>query len=555
MDVPVSSDPQAAPTLSEVRSRHLDLLEDWTPDEAAALAERAEALRREARVLGRWLDDPDDRDRAQGIIDYWTASLISIPGLAFPETLHIDPFDPDLAHAAAALAEAVLTPHAGTALEQDAGEMLLCLVRTGPGDRIFVRAPVERADLIPAARPAEAAARQAQLLDRLVAAGTVRRTEGGAGAEDRFEFAHGSVARAWPRMRDLLDRESAQLGERDRFRAAARLWEDRGRDPGLLLGGSSLGAAGKYAADDPELTEFVVASRKAADKRRRQWVLGLTVGPALGVALLIGSFSVGNIKGFGRAGALEQSEINQAETPNIEQLDEAAVAAQPDSAPSERIAPGPSGWIYAGNRELPLLGDESTGEALDPTDPAAVAGGNRYRVRTDIRLRADHPDDAYASAPAIGVVPNGWIVAVTGEPRTYDRASGRQVWVPVQVVPRVYIHYADARPDAVEALRDRLRESGFETPPVERLPLASGLAQVRYFRKDDGALAVRLARELAATVRRPDGAAVALDCVLLPARIPTAQLEIWLDLRNLRLGAPVEIPEAPCESTEVGRSR
>jgi hypothetical protein len=42
-----------AVSLADVRDRHLDLLEEWSPERAEALAPAAEALRVDASIIGR----------------------------------------------------------------------------------------------------------------------------------------------------------------------------------------------------------------------------------------------------------------------------------------------------------------------------------------------------------------------------------------------------------------------------------------------------------------------------------------------------------------------
>src|SRR5688572_524956 len=141
------------------------------PNGRLPLAPAAEALRAAATALGGWLDDPEERDRAQGVIDYWTSALASLPGRDFPELLHLAAFDPALPAAAVEQAEAIFAGHEGTAREADAEAMLSCLVRPGDGDTIVCRPPVERVDLEHADGVTDQTASQGELLDDLVAAG------------------------------------------------------------------------------------------------------------------------------------------------------------------------------------------------------------------------------------------------------------------------------------------------------------------------------------------------------------------------------------------------
>src|SRR5688572_28744196 len=114
--------PSQVASLSEIRARHLELIGRWTPDmdeeATAGLVPLAEALRADARALGVWLDVADDRDRAQGIIDYWAAALMGLSGHGFPAMMRLEPFDPALPEAAAERAEAIVAPNDGTPREE-----------------------------------------------------------------------------------------------------------------------------------------------------------------------------------------------------------------------------------------------------------------------------------------------------------------------------------------------------------------------------------------------------------------------------------------------------
>ena len=236
------------------------------PNGRLPLAPAAEALRASATALGGWLDDPEERDRAQGVIDYWTSALASLPGREFPELLHLAAFDPALPAAAVEQAETIFAGHEGTAREADAEAMLSCLVRPGDGDKIVCRPPVERVDLEHADGVTDQTASQGELLDELVAAGLIRKLDGETPAQDRFDFTHGSVARAWPRMRALLDRRRSANATRDKLRATAHLWKESQGDSGYLLTGPVLDDAGRYFGEDKLLDEFLLASRHSENR-------------------------------------------------------------------------------------------------------------------------------------------------------------------------------------------------------------------------------------------------------------------------------------------------
>ena len=543
----VASPGQAA-SLSELRGRHLDLIERWTPDmdaeSTAGLVPLAEALRAEARSLGAWLDDADDRDRAQGIIDYWTAALMGLSGHGFPELMRLEPFDPALAEAAAGRAEAIVAPNDGTSREEDAETMLLALVRTGPNDRIVCRAPAERGDLVRAGASETIQAGQAEMLDRLVGAGIINRLSDGRSEEDCYEFAYGSIARAWPRLRRWLEQRRNSFATREKLKATAQLWKDSG-DTGYLLSGDALSEGGKYSGEDPLLTEFIRVSRRAADRRRWQWIAAGTVGPVLAALIMTGVYDVSFDWGVEDQ---DRKQIERSEAPNLEAALANETAAAP--APAVQTAPtqarsnlGTPGWIWAGTVEAPLLRDPETGQLADL---AAIEPGSTWRLRTEIVLREGGPGPNNASAPQVALVPAGALVLVIGNVRRVERPSGLQYWLPVRVLPRVYIQYANARPAQVEPLRGVLREMGVEAPPIDQERSAARRHEVRYFRKEDSRLAAELTQRLRATLRGPGRAPVDVRCVRSGAGRPdSSHLEIWLDFRGLELGAPRVAPAAP----------
>jgi len=544
----VAEAPAPAGSLAELRDRHLDLLEQWSPDRAEALAPRAEALRLDAQALGGWLDEPDERDRAQGIIDYWTAALTGLPKRAFPEILRLDPFDPALPAGEVARAEALLKGHAGTAVEADLEEMLLGLVRPGQEGELVCRAPVERADLIAAGGGTDVE-RQTALLDQLVDIGIIRRSADPSGGEDRYAFTHGSTARACPRLHALVDKRRHMYATRDKLRSTAQLWKDSG-DSGYLLAGDALGDAAKYLGEDPLLTEFIRVSRRAADRRRLQWLamsafLFLGIIGATAIAFRVGSssgFAVGNEQGFieGNVVGFDKAVVEQEEV------------VQGDAPPPARDAPvtldsegrGLSGWIWAGSPDQPQLLDAETRR---PVNPADLVVNRRYRAGTNLWLRAAQPTAAGEAAERVSVVPQTGLVIVREQLNPIERRSGPQYWVRVGVVPRVFIQHVNGNPAQVQRLRDALVVAGFEAPPAELRREARNLHQVRFFRPEHREIAAFLASRLAMNYSGADGSPVVITCVRPKASPNAVNLEIWLDFESLRISPPSRAaPEPQC---------
>ena len=81
-------------SLPAVRARHLRLLQGWHALDDHKRQEEATALRHTTSDLGKWLQDPAERDTAQGIVDYWTSALAGLPGQPFPDLLRLAEADP-----------------------------------------------------------------------------------------------------------------------------------------------------------------------------------------------------------------------------------------------------------------------------------------------------------------------------------------------------------------------------------------------------------------------------------------------------------------------------
>jgi hypothetical protein len=541
-----------AVSLADVRDRHLDLLEEWSPERAEALAPAAEALRVDAQALGGWVDEPDERDRAQGIVDYWTAALTGLQGRPFPEILRLAPFDPSLPAGEVARAEEILAPLAGTPLQTEVEQMLLCLVRPGPHGALICRAPVERAELVAAGTDGAGSAdpaRKAELLDRLVAAGILRASNEAAGGEPRYAFAHGSAARAWDRVRTLVDQSRSMHANINRLRATAQLWKQSG-DAGFLLFGDALDDAGKYLGHDDTLNAFIAASRRAAERRRKQWLIFslamlLVVVGATAVAFKVGNwfgaeegfvegnttgFSKGTEIGFDRA-VVTQQEVARADAP-------------PPEAEPTLVAGGRQlvGWIWAGSESQPQLRHF---ESNSPVIPSELMPGQAYRAGTFLWLRAGPPGPD-GDADRVSVVPAGGRVLVRAPRTTVQRRAGIQYWVEVSFVPAVQVHYANAGARQVGTLRRALIEAGFEVPPAAPSPDARNLREVRYFRPEHREMAALLAQRLSSRISGADGAPLPISCVRDKGDFEAVRLEIWLDFEGIRATPARAVPLPEC---------
>ena len=93
----MSRKPKTGPeitSLLQLRPLHVALLQEWSKLDDAQKSARGEAFRATATSAGRWIKNLEERDGAQALLDYWTATIGSIPGQAYPELVALAEFDP-----------------------------------------------------------------------------------------------------------------------------------------------------------------------------------------------------------------------------------------------------------------------------------------------------------------------------------------------------------------------------------------------------------------------------------------------------------------------------
>jgi hypothetical protein len=323
-------------SLAAMRDAHSQLLRDLPGDriDESQLQRVRDFLSRGA-ATGAVLDSPQERDVAQGLLNYWTATLYT-PGReagdarggrpAVPNALLAD-FDEGRAAQVSHAADAALD-----ALSEDdreaARRVLLRLTRLVPEGREFTAVPARRAALESAYEPE----RVSRAVAALQGAGLLSVTPGATPADDQVGLRYEALIRTWGRLRKWLE-------QRLQFRDAAEFWERHGRDRGALLGGTLLAEAMRYRDLGPLEQEFVDASRVEADRlaaeqaqarqrqqaleqseaeaRRREleqtrlrlrlWKWAVVVGGVLLVALL----AVASYASYQRSRALE--ELDRAE--------------------------------------------------------------------------------------------------------------------------------------------------------------------------------------------------------------------------------------------------
>jgi CheY-like chemotaxis protein len=149
--------------------------------------------------------------------------------------------------------------------QQTSKRILLRMIHVGEGMN-FVSSRVRRRSLY---RASESQDSIDQVLAKLINARIVRLTHGDSAVDAQVELAHEALVSNWPRLVEWLENQRIATTQRLRLSAAAEQWRETGREPGALWGGALLDEALRHQ-DLTELeTEFVQASRLAADARVR----------------------------------------------------------------------------------------------------------------------------------------------------------------------------------------------------------------------------------------------------------------------------------------------
>jgi len=90
VDAPLDK-PSSAEAL---RTLHLGLLRQWGDLSDDKKRKRAEEFRQEAARAGAYIKSPEDRDAVQGLIDYWSATIASLPTVeAYPDAVPLADFN------------------------------------------------------------------------------------------------------------------------------------------------------------------------------------------------------------------------------------------------------------------------------------------------------------------------------------------------------------------------------------------------------------------------------------------------------------------------------
>jgi hypothetical protein len=267
----------------EVRAAHAALLE--SPEQPGPRdSNPVTRFIERAAATGAVLDNPEDRKQVQGLMDYWTASLLSASrdaeaGSASrvkPAVTVLNPFDADTIRRAAAKADEWLA----ALPDQDrvtARRVMLRLVRLQTDSQRFDPVSTVRGSFYDLDDPKRVNA----VIDGLAKAGVVRVTPGDVPELDRVALRSPKLIKEWAAY-------AGWLADRRKFRDAVVAWDRAGRRASALLSGDQLEEAKSYFDRDGLEREFIEQSRRLEwriNERNRilKWVFG-----GLAVVALIG---------------------------------------------------------------------------------------------------------------------------------------------------------------------------------------------------------------------------------------------------------------------------
>jgi endonuclease G len=284
-------------SLATMQSAHRDLLrasKERPPEFRARILRFLE----HGRQTGSVLDTLEERSSAQSLLDYWTATLYSLPpgegedAVVVPDAV-LTEFDAKALQSVARDAEetlAALSPKEG----EVARRVLLQLVGLAPDGRGFELTPARQDTL-------EALGNKGQvqsILEGLRKAGAVRVVPGEQPERPQVELRSAALTREWPRLKTWLE-------QRARFREAASNWEQHGRSASTQARGSWLGEALGYHDLNGLEQEFIQASQRGEVRRGRALRTAAAIFFVLAVAAGFGWFQAEQAKRAAEAARAE----------------------------------------------------------------------------------------------------------------------------------------------------------------------------------------------------------------------------------------------------------
>jgi WD40 repeat protein len=245
-----------------LKAAHTGLLSAQSDDLTGQAAEEATTFVKRAVLTGAILDSPAERKQAQGLIDYWVASLISssrtASGSAMGSTDRLRPavtlladFEPDTLDRAVETADRWFRalPEADQVV---ARHLMLRLVRLGPDGQTFEPEPTTRAAL---RNLAPWPAKVDEILAGLAAAGVARLTKKSSADVDAVELRARELLSRWPAFARWLD-------DRRAFRKRVERWAANQKPDDRLLHGQALEEVLVYHDRDNLEQEFTDTSRR-----------------------------------------------------------------------------------------------------------------------------------------------------------------------------------------------------------------------------------------------------------------------------------------------------
>ncbi|WAC49813.1 hypothetical protein OVA03_07920 [Asticcacaulis sp. SL142] len=555
------------PVAGDLRAEHFKLMRKCQKLAPYHQLVIADAFRLRAAKAGAWIRSPAEQNIVQGMIDYWTARIATIPDKkTYPHLVELTDFDENMESQAGN----VWASHAQAAFDslpaskQEDAWAIVCVVAAAEDRNGTVSLTLKQIN--------DRLGKNAHvgLMKALVGADILRRTVAGKGGEDRFELASGLLARYWPLLKTWLERPPSETDILGQQEGLAKRWLESDRDKGYLLSGKALETAREVLArhsQNAHLEEFVKASNAAETAHQRSKsqtrnIAAVSIFATLTVLIAGGRWYIdnsasdavtqtnnevassaavdGDIPVVGAPVTLQQGKLSQRDAQKIvAEIESAQTSENATAADADSI----SGSMWIGATGNSVLVDVTTGRFVDP---ATVKPNQIYKLYYNVWLRTASPASAtnYASATPIALINQGSLVYAKDGPVPYDRPSGRQYWLKVSVVPMaiedhlppvktpgVYVQYPPGDSREISALVAELRKA-FPKTKGQQLLQARGLREVRYFNKGQRAAAQDLAKKATAILRQSDPNAPELlvkDFSPIYKSGENAFLEIWID--------------------------
>jgi hypothetical protein len=135
-----------------------------------------------------------------------------------------------------------------------------------------------------------------QVTDQLVQARLLLVQTGGGSTGGTVELVHESLIHGWPTLRRWLDESQEDSAFLEQLRNAARQWQAKGRDSGLLWRGEMVEEARRFqrrhSGELPQVQQGFLAAIVAQEMRTHRRKRGLVVGAMVSLSLLVAASAV-----------------------------------------------------------------------------------------------------------------------------------------------------------------------------------------------------------------------------------------------------------------------